>query len=549
MKLRTSLGSPIARLAAFALAAGLLASSGRTASADQPTPDATSAPAAPAPSASAPSLSNDVNDQDDVLLRGDAKKAVEAVTLINELSTDEASKKLEGADTNDALLTYARAMLAHYEGRCVDASALYREPLLLQHGPSQRLLEITQGCESTMAGAVVREDAASGTWIRFQHEADAVLAPFIYEVVSAQRAVFQRDLGVTMPPVIRIELVRDQMGLSAMTGLPLKAARTTGTVGIAKFGRVIVVSPRATDNGYPVLDTLAHELTHLALTRASGDEAPLWFQEGVARTMEVRWRASTPFDHVPDPDDLAAFGIKKNIGPEIDKIGPSIALLPSAEEAQVTYAKVQSFTEFFAREAGTDAMPKLLAAMRDSAGAETPIGTIVETATGAPFDTWATRWKADVLSTTKELPERDRPAAPPAKELKEVRQRFRLGQLLHDRGHAPSAAKELERGLTLMPSEAPVRALFSRALFDSNEPARAKQLVERPEDVHDNEARWWSMRAALGVPDTNVAIRMAIALAPYDPAVACEEKSAPHLPEDAARRALCEAARIKPRGR
>ncbi len=57
------------------------------------------------------------------------------------------------------------------------------------------------------------------------------------------------------------------------------------------------------------------------------------------------------------------------------------------------------------------------------------------------------------------------------------------------------------------------------------------------------------MRAALGFPDVNAAMRVAIALAPYDPAVACEEKVAPALPEDAARRALCEAARAKPRGR
>ena len=117
--------------------------------------------------------------------------------------------------------------------------------------------------------AVVREDVASGAWIRFQDAADVVLAPYLFKVVASTREVFQKDLGVTMPTPMRVELVRDQIGLAAMTGLPLEAARTTGTIGIAKWGRVIMVSPRATDHGYAFLDTLAHELTHLALTRHS----------------------------------------------------------------------------------------------------------------------------------------------------------------------------------------------------------------------------------------------------------------------------------------
>ncbi|MBK8941917.1 MAG: tetratricopeptide repeat protein [Polyangiaceae bacterium] len=518
------------------------------ASADPPAAGVPPADAAKPPAAQ-PAAPRDPPSE--VMLKGDAARALEAVQLISELSVDEAENKLAGADANDGLLAYARAMLAHYKGECVLAAAIYAEPSLAGHGPSQRLAEIAKGCEATMAGGVVVEDAESGTWVRFQHDADVVLAPLFFEVVRESRAVFARDLGVTMPPVVRIELVRDQFGLSAMTGLPIEAARTTGTIGIAKFGRVIVVSPRATDTGYPILDTLAHELTHLALTRGSADEAPLWFQEGVARSSEVKWRARTPFDHVPDPDDLAAFGVKKGIGPEIDQIGPSIALLPSALEAQITYAKVQSFTDFFARAAGPAALPALLAHMKTSAGSdpEVPVDKLVLDVTGSSFESWAGRWKSEVLATAKELPDADRPGAPPPKELKEVRTRYRLGQLLLERGHAAAAAKELERGLELLPSEPPVRALLARATNRAGDTARAKQLVERVEDVHHNEAGWWSMRAALGVPDTQVAIRMAIALAPYDPAVACEEKLPPLLPEEAARRALCVAARLKPRGR
>lgn len=490
---------------------------------------------------------------DDQELKGDGARAAKVHELILELSTAEADRELEGASPADQLLSIERALSLLYQGKCVEASAILSQPDLVDHEAVRKIGDIARGCEVATAGAVIVEDEASSSWIRFQDDADVVLAPWFFEIVSASRALFQRDLGVEMPRPMRIEVVRDQFGLAAMTGLPLEAARTTGTIGIAKWGRVIVVSPRATEKGYPVMDTLAHELTHMALTRASRDRAPLWLQEGVARIEESRWRDPSPFDDQPSADDMAAYGIRKNIGPEIDKIGPSIALLPSAQEAQITYAKVQSFMRFYEREAGERSMPKLLLAMRDL-DERSGLDPLITELTGATFSDWSTRWKAHVLASAKELPDVLKPGAPPAKELKEVRQKFRLGSLLADRGHAEAAATELARAHELMPRNASVRALYARSLLDQGMAAQAKLLVEKAEDVHHSDARWWSMRAALGLSfgggvDASAAIRVAIALTPYDPAVACEEKAAPAVPADGARRALCEAARLRPRGR
>src|SRR4029079_3031549 len=112
-------------------------------------------------------------------------------------------------------------------------------------------------------------------------------------------AQLMKDLGVELLKPLRIDLVRDQFTLAEMTGLPEEAARTTGTVAIAKCGRVTMISPRATSNGYPWLDTLAHEMTHLALSRGTRDNAPLWLQEGVAKREETRWREKQPPANFP----------------------------------------------------------------------------------------------------------------------------------------------------------------------------------------------------------------------------------------------------------
>ncbi len=384
--------------------------------------------------------------------------------------------------------------------------------------------------------------------MRFQDAADVALAPLLADVVKQTREVFKKDLGVDMPRPVRLEIVRDQFGLSAMTGLPLAAARTTGTIGVAKWGRVIVVSPRATSKGYPILDTVAHELAHLALTRGSRDRAPLWLQEGIAKEEETRWREATPFDDVPSADDVALFGIRRKMGPEIDKIGPSIALLPSAEEAEVTYAKVQSFMRFYVRDGGEGALPKLLTELKDADGG-TELDAVIQKSSGATFSAWSDKWKAQLERSGKELPEDLKPGAPPPKELKDVRKRYRLGELMLGRGHHAAAAKELEKAQTAMPRAANVRALLAKALLQMGEREKAAKLVAEAGDVSGNDARWWSMRAALGVGDPAKATKIATGLAPYDPAVTCEEKDPPDLPADPVQSAICQAARERPRAR
>lgn len=477
-------------------------------------------------------------------LTGDATLAKTARDLTLELSVEQAKAELAKADASDQLLAVERARALIYEGACDAAAAILSRPELSEAPAATTLGAIARGCERSTAGAVVSEDPTSGAWIRFQDDADPVLAPLLFDTIQKSRELFERDLGVTMPRPIRVEIVRDQMALSAMTGLPLSAARTTGTIGIAKWGRVVMVSPRATPKGYAVLDTLAHELTHLALTRGSRDRAPLWLQEGVARTGETGWREPLFFDDIPSADDLALFGIKRNIGPDIDKIGPSIALLPSAEEASITYAKVQSFMRYYSKEAGDAAMPKLLAGFRDVDDPD-KIDEVISSVSGVPFSTWSDRWKASLERTGRELPVELRPGAPPDKNLKDTRKRVRLGELLLDRGHADAASRELARGHEAMPREAYVRALSARALARFGKEDAARALVEKSEDVSDNDASWWSMRARLGIGDAKAAAHTAITQAPYDPLPACEETSAPDAPADPTHRAICLSARSR----
>lgn len=503
----------------------------------------------------------------DADLAGDEARAWKAREATMDLSIEEAKKILDGADPGDSLLAVERARRALYAGDCELAAGILARPPLADAPETKELASVSRGCVRSTVGAVTIEDTDKGVWIRFQDDADQILAPFMADVAARARAVFKDDLGTELPSPVRIELVRDQHALSAMTGLPFAAARTTGTVAIAKWGRVIMISPRAAPRGYSYLDTLAHELSHLAQTRASGDHAPLWLQEGVARIEESRWRPARPFDDVPSCDGLSALGINQKIGPDIDAIGPSIAMLSSAVEAQITYGKVQSFMRYWMREAGSTALPKLLSALKSGDG---DVNAAIATASGSTFGAWKERWETAVMASAELLPDEVRPNAPPSKTLPETRKRVRLGELFVGRQatirteadappgllggqlHLLAARKEYAVAEKLAPREAVVRARFAEALLLLADEPGAIAMVNDPAAVYSNDASWWALRAILIPKETEFASNVALGLDPLDPVVACgavDAASPPSsslvIPSDPARRSLCDAARAR----
>ena len=85
-------------------------------------------------------------------------------------------------------------------------------------------------------------------------------------------------------------IVEDSRQLSRLSTLTEKEIRTTGTIAIAKFGKMMVTSPKALLHGYDWLDTASHEYVHHVVTRLTRNETPIWLHEGIARWYESRWR-------------------------------------------------------------------------------------------------------------------------------------------------------------------------------------------------------------------------------------------------------------------
>jgi hypothetical protein len=466
----------------------------------------------------------------------------DADRAITQMEVDKARSLLASHDPQKPLVGLLLGKLALTTGDC-DAAAHFLGNEQVQKLPDVgALLTVARGCARAMAGTVVVEDAAHGVIVRLQDDADRAIVPLIGEVIAKQRDVLERDLGVKMPIPARVDVVRDQFSLGAMTGLPHKAAQTTGTVAIAKFGRVIVVSPRAPELGYALMDTVAHEYTHLALARGTLDGAPLWLQEGVAKREETRWRPAAPTDEAIPADAVAAAGLAQGLGRPLDGIGPSVALLPSAREAMVVYAEVQSFVRFLAGDrvgakgAPTDSamLPRLVKAYSEGLDTDAALKKV----SGRDLKEWNAIWRPWVATQGKPLPasvglDPKHGAAPhgasagaaganPEKQARALR----LGELLLGRDHAKAARVELDPLAPLGLDDALVGARVALARLRAGDLAGARAALVDPVKLIADLGAWWATRGdvlaeAKAGPEVEAAYRTAVAHDPLSEQAAC----------------------------
>lgn len=420
--------------------------------------------------------------------------ASRASDLTVAMEYDKARAELAKADPNSPAVVLAKARLALYEEDCDLAAALLARAEVGQADEGRLIADVGRGCARVTAATIVDKDDINGVVIRYQDDSDRALTPVLVDTVLKARASLSRDLGVEWKRPTRITVVRDLLSLSAMTGLPYKAAQTTGTVAVAKWGRVTLLSPRASHHGYPFRDTLAHELTHLAIAMQTHDCAPLWLHEGVARREEVRWREPGLFDERPSPESIVLRGMELKLDLALDKLGPSIAMLPSADAAMVAFAEVTSFIKFYAETSAPDALPKLLVALRTAKTADDALKEV----SGETLAQWDVKWRAQLARRTKEPLSAmfGLGAAPPG--LGDSRERSRLAELLIGRNHPTEALTELDKIPADMLADPSLRYLRARALEGDGNVKQAEVLLEDPKVWLASYGPCWAIRGRLG---------------------------------------------------
>jgi tetratricopeptide (TPR) repeat protein len=324
---------------------------------------------------------------------------------------------------------------------------------------ARHYLALARGSQRALEGSVTVDSPDGHVQAVFADPKDALLAPYLFDAMAAAREALGADLGVRPDHPVRFEFLDDPLKLAMVTPLSVENIRTTGTVGVTKYRRIMMITPRVMVYGYGWIDTAVHEYVHYLLTMRTGNQAPVWLQEGLAKLLETRWRLAQPPPLEPAIAHHLHQAIVRDDLVTLEEMYPSVAMLPSQERAALAYAEVET-------------MLGLLLDRRGAAGIETLLDRValgddakdaLAAAWGDDFETFMDEWKAVTRRATAKAQEGplggpefkgSEAEGEPEEPLGDVfshlgggktRQHARLGGLLQQRGHDDAAAQQYEK--------------------------------------------------------------------------------------------------------
>jgi tetratricopeptide (TPR) repeat protein len=217
---------------------------------------------------------------------------------------------------------------------------------------------------------------------------DEVLVPYVLDALEAQRRALEEDLGWAPPGKVTVEFLNDTHELARVSTLTEDEIKTSGTIALCKFNKLMVVSPKALVKGYDWLDTAAHEYTHYVVTARTRNNTPIWLHEGIAKYSETRWRGSGG-----ELSALAAGQLRRALEKgqlvTFEQMHPSMAKLPSQEMAALAFAEVMVAVEYLQSRGGRPLMNRILDLIGQGQTAEKAVAQ----ALGVPFDTFLGDWR------------------------------------------------------------------------------------------------------------------------------------------------------------
>ena len=438
---------------------------------------------------------------------------------------------------------YFLGRLAFYEGRYADAvKAFDGVDFVDAQGKkdgfpdyARRVAAAVEGLETTESEHfAIRYDARGP---------DRILIPYAVPVLESAWKRLSSELGYVPDRAIRLEIFPTSDRFIQASGLTADEIQTTGTVALCIYDKLMITSPRALALGYRWMDTLSHELVHLFVSRRTGDRVPVWLQEGLARFFEGRWRGARGADMTPNAESLLAEALEADKLVPFERMSPSLAKLPSAEEAQLAFAQVQTVIEFILSRRGQEGIHRLLEDFAEGMNDR----EVIEDVLGLSFERFQDEWRAflknkhlKVLPGVAVLPtilraqrvadgeldiENEKVADPFMERNKTLKDFTRLGDLLRERGRFKAALIEYGKARMAAPVESPALSVkIALTWLEGDNPGAARKALEETVARHPSFAPALTTLARAQIEEGDFAgaihsLEEANAINPFNPAI------------------------------
>jgi tetratricopeptide (TPR) repeat protein len=360
---------------------------------------------------------------------------------------------------------------------------------------------------------------------------DKVLSLYALETLEASREKLGALFSLFPERRIRVEVLPDADSFRRVSSLTKRDIEVSGAIGICKFNKIMILSPRVLLRGYPWLDTLAHEYIHYLVVRASKNRAPIWLHEGLAFTWQNRWRTEEPAFPSALDASLLARALSRGKLYTLEEMDPSLIRLPTAEAVALGFAQVGSLIDHFTRVYGPGVIPRLLTAYKEG---ENLRGAITR-ATGVPYDKAMEGWMQALRGAGyREIPGLLPPVfllaegseKPPLTEdevaVASARQRARLGLRLEGIDRPEAAYLEYRRAIVDDPTSPLLLARIAATALATGRVKEAAQAASRGLLTYPDYLPLLSASGRIAVKEGRVgdakdAFEKAVAVNPFDP--------------------------------
>jgi tetratricopeptide (TPR) repeat protein len=369
---------------------------------------------------------------------------------------------------------------------------------------------------------------------------DGILATLALDALEKSYQAVGAELGYYPKEKVRVEVAPDAPSFNAISTLSLRDIEETGAVGICKFNKLMIISPRALSLGYRWVDSLSHEYLHYAIVGLTNNQAPIWLHEGMARFYETRWRKPVPpkdaaEDYLtPANQTLLVQALEKNQFVGFKKMEPSLIHLETPEQVQLAYAEAASAIDYINQSKGKAGVRELLATLNETSAPEA-----ISKVFGLSFDAFEGEWKNFLKQKgLKEIEgtrvrrlkvKKDQNEDQEIVELKEIqsavaRNRTHLGDQLSNKGRTVAGANEYQRALQASPHSPIILNKLGRVLIQMNRYAEALTPLKRALDLDpDNGGSYVQLgriyHATKNFQESKNALEEAIQINPFNPLI------------------------------
>ena len=325
-------------------------------------------------------------------------------------------------------------------------------------------------------------------------ERDLILKDYALRALELGYAKISNELGFFVPDKIIVEIYPSTDDFNFASTLTKEQLEVSGAIGICKFNRIMIVSPRCLAFGYRWLDSLVHEFVHYVIVRSGAASIPLWLNEGMAKYFETTWRSEKSLYLVPAFGNFLSDALKENKWVSFEKMRYGMPNLESQQEVALAFAEVSSAVDYIITSYGMDRLRALIASFARGADEKKAMKEIL----GTDEKKLAKNWKKFIAGSnldrvdrivldnfklkSEEVDELDQYVGMEAQGF------VRLGDKFRRAGRNEIALAEYEKALNMEKSNPVILNKMGKVLFSAGDFVKAEENFKEALRISPNMA-------------------------------------------------------------